>query len=391
MTIKKAGAIQSKWSIEKLGDKVNVLIGGTPPRDTPAYFTGQNLWVSIAEMTGQTIRDTKEKITDDAIKKSNVKLIPTGTTLLSFKLSIGKTAIAGVPLYTNEAIAGLIPKDKNEICDAYLFHLFNAKQIDLDNTGYKAFGKSLNSAFLKNDVQIPLPPLAIQQQIVVECEAVDTEAATVLGSIEISRNAIAELVDISFEQKHKVKKLAALVYINRYTCEPTQLGTSEFTYVDIESVGKGTGIIDFSKRIAVNDAPSRARRIAKENSVLISTVRPNLKGFAFVEKELPGCIYSTGFAIIESKNESELMGKFLYQCFMNSSALMRQMEATMGKAAYPSISKTDIENYSIPVPSLADQQRIVAETEKLGKTIADAQAVLAAAPAKKQAIMQRYL
>ena len=56
-------------------------------------------------MNGQVIYDTKEKITDDAVKHSNVKLIPAGTTLLSFKLSIGKTAIAGKDLYTNEAIA----------------------------------------------------------------------------------------------------------------------------------------------------------------------------------------------------------------------------------------------------------------------------------------------
>ena len=55
-------------------------------------------------MNGGIISDTKEKITEKAIKESNVKLIPKGTTLISFKLSIGKTAIAGADLYTNRRV-----------------------------------------------------------------------------------------------------------------------------------------------------------------------------------------------------------------------------------------------------------------------------------------------
>ncbi len=113
-----------EWQV-KLGDVVDVLIGGTPSRKNSEYFKGDNLWVSISEMNGQVIVNTKEKISDDGVEKSNVKLIPKGTTLLSFKLSIGKTAIAGKDLYTNEAIAGLIPKN-NQLLDKYLFTLFNA-------------------------------------------------------------------------------------------------------------------------------------------------------------------------------------------------------------------------------------------------------------------------
>ncbi|MDE5603490.1 MAG: restriction endonuclease subunit S, partial [Helicobacter sp.] len=90
----------SKYELVRLGEICEILIGGTPSRNNPSYFQGNNLWVSIAEMRGQIIIDTKEKITDEAIEKSNVKLIPKGTTLLSFKLSIGKTAIAGKDLYT---------------------------------------------------------------------------------------------------------------------------------------------------------------------------------------------------------------------------------------------------------------------------------------------------
>lgn len=166
--------IDSKFDIKPLGKVCNVLIGGTPSRKNGEFFKGDNLWVSIGEMNGQVINDTKEKITDEAVKKSNVKPIPKGTTLLSFKLSIGKTAIAGKKLYTNEAIAGLIPIN-NQVLDSFIYYLFKSNLIKLeDYIGDKAFGKSLNSTILKKDVKIPVPPIDVQEKIIDECKKVES-------------------------------------------------------------------------------------------------------------------------------------------------------------------------------------------------------------------------
>lgn len=112
--------------------------------------------------------------------------------MLSFKLSIGKTAIAGIDLYTNEAIAGLIPKDKNEVLDKYLFYIFNGRMVDF-TTGNKAFGKSLNSAYLNNEVKIPVPPIEIQKKIISECEAIDAEYNTSRMAIETYRQKISDI------------------------------------------------------------------------------------------------------------------------------------------------------------------------------------------------------
>lgn len=211
LTADKKIEIQSKFPLVKLGGEdgvCNILIGGTPSRKNAAYFTGNHLWVSIAEMRGQVITDTKEKITDEGIKNSNVKLIPKGTTLLSFKLSIGKTAIAGADLYTNEAIAALIPKDKKTIADKYLFSLFNGKMIDLENVGNKAFGKSLNSVYLNNEVKIPLPPLDIQNQIVYECEKVDEEYNNSRMTVEEYKKKIAEV----FERLEVISRHGGIIF-----------------------------------------------------------------------------------------------------------------------------------------------------------------------------------
>ena len=196
LTVARKVEIKSKYPLVKLGGEdgiCDIKIGGTPSRKNMAYFSGNNLWVSIAEMNGQVITDTKEKISDAGVRDSNVKLIPKGTTLLSFKLSIGKTAIAGKDLYTNEAIAALIPKNKEQISDSYLFALFNGKLIDLENIGDKAFGKSLNSSYLKDEIKIPLPPPVVQKQIVAECEKIDEEYKNSRMTIEEYKQKIAEV------------------------------------------------------------------------------------------------------------------------------------------------------------------------------------------------------
>ena len=101
------------WKQGRLGDICSIEIGGTPSRGIEAYWDSahdtSNVWVSIRDMNQRLITGSAEQISDLGVTKSNVKLQQPGTVLLSFKLSIGRVAIAAVPLFTNEAIAGLSP------------------------------------------------------------------------------------------------------------------------------------------------------------------------------------------------------------------------------------------------------------------------------------------
>lgn len=140
-------------------------IGGTPLRSNNKYYdNGKNLWVSVRELNGGYIFDTKEKITDLGVKKSSVKLFEKGTILFSFKLSIGKTAIAGNPLYTNEAIAGILSKNNDLLNNKYLYYYLTIN--DFSKFGSGIIGKgSLNKKSLKQ-IKIPIPSLERQQEIV---------------------------------------------------------------------------------------------------------------------------------------------------------------------------------------------------------------------------------
>lgn len=148
----------------KLGDLFEIQIGKTPSRANQNYWTnGLYNWLSIADMNqGKYLDRTKEKINDLAVKESNIKLILENTVVLSYKLSIGKVGITKKSMFTNEAIASLIPLNNNIDIN---FLYWALQHIDLmANTDRAAMGQTLNKAKLK-EIKIPLPSLSEQKCI----------------------------------------------------------------------------------------------------------------------------------------------------------------------------------------------------------------------------------
>jgi type I restriction enzyme M protein len=127
-----------------------IIIGFTPDRDDDAYwFGGKNIWVKVGDITDEEmyINNSSEKITNLEIKQA--KLLPKDTLLFSFKLSIGKVAIAKTPLYTNEAIAGLIIEDP--VIRKYLYYILPTLDYE---TNRATKGETLNTNSVGN-IEIP--------------------------------------------------------------------------------------------------------------------------------------------------------------------------------------------------------------------------------------------
>ena len=155
--------------VRTLGEVCKFDIGGTPSRSNNEYYeNGNNLWASVRELNGGYIYDTKEKITDLGVKKSSVKLFAKDTILFSFKLSIGKTAIVGNPLYTNEAIAGILSKNNDLLSNKYLYYYLTINDFSKLGSGILGNG-SLNKKSLEQ-LKIPIPSLERQKAIVEYCE-----------------------------------------------------------------------------------------------------------------------------------------------------------------------------------------------------------------------------
>lgn len=382
------GAISSRYDIVQLGGPngvCNILIGGTPSRKNIEYYNnGTNLWVSISEMEGQVIYDTKEKITDEAVRHSNVKLIPTGTTLLSFKLSIGKTAIAGKDLYTNEAIAGLIPKDAKKVENKYLFYLFNGQLINLSNSGYKAFGKSLNSTYLNSELFIPLPPLAIQQQIVRECEAVDEEYNTSRMTIETYRKKISDIFDrLEVVAKSKSGGVIRIGDICEYATLRIAYSTiNKESYVSTDNL-----LQDCEGMVEYDGIPTTDTVVEYcKGDILLSNIRPYLKKLWLADRN-GGC--SPDVLVIRVKDE-RIIPEYLYNTLRRQQFFDYVMTDVKGMKM-PRGNKDHILRFQIPLIGREEQMSIIEKVREYESIISEARRLMQSCPQRKRDILQKYI
>ena len=149
----------------KLKDAFNLQMGKTPSRADLSLWGGNNKWISIADIGSakKHISSTKECITDEGVSRSGIKVVPEGTVIMSFKLSIGKTAIVSEDMYTNEAIMAFIDNGTYCIDPNYLYHLCCGT--DWTQGGNKAvMGLTLNKATL-SEMEIELPTIEEQREI----------------------------------------------------------------------------------------------------------------------------------------------------------------------------------------------------------------------------------
>ncbi len=163
-----------EWEVKRLGEICEIGMGRTPPRLSPDYWGRGHTWLSIADLRAKVVSESKEEIT--ALAASAMQLIPKGTLLMSFKLSIGRLCFAGRDLYTNEAICGFKGLKANA---DFLYYV-------LGRTDFSLYGKqavkgcTLSSESLKQ-VEVPFPAETEQSAIATLLSDMDAE----IGALEV--------------------------------------------------------------------------------------------------------------------------------------------------------------------------------------------------------------
>ena len=162
--------IPDSWMWTRFSQIVSFELGKTPDRHTDKFWSnGIYPWFAISDLQERsTVSSAKEKISATALKEKFAgKLVPQGTLLMSFKLTVGRTSILGVDAVHNEAIISVFPIISDK--DATRNFLFNTLSLIVEyvETTDAIKGATLNSSKLSS-MFVPLPPLAEQIRIVNE-------------------------------------------------------------------------------------------------------------------------------------------------------------------------------------------------------------------------------
>ena len=155
--------IPNGWVWARMGQIGDWGAGSTPSRSNPNYYNGKILWLKTGELNNGIVFDTEEKITEKAFQECSLRINKVGNVLIAmYGATIGKLAIAGKELTTNQACCGCSPYLIN---NWYLFYFLMASREQFIKRGEGGAQPNISRVKLVEHL-IPLPPLSEQQRIV---------------------------------------------------------------------------------------------------------------------------------------------------------------------------------------------------------------------------------
>ena len=281
----------------------------------------------------------------------------------------------------------LIGKSLEETC--FIYYFLKANQDMLFNLQKGAAQPHVYANDLKQ-VRIPLPPKALRQKIVAECQKIDAEAQDAEVKIAELKEDINEIVaDI----KGKTTKLGTIAQFKN------GLNYKEATIGDTVSI---VGVADFKdtkspkwdevKTITISDNVDDSYLLHKNDLV---TVRSNgsreLVGrFMLIDKEPEERTTFSGFSIRVRIVSDEVDSEFLY--YLLSSANIRQRLTTGSNGAnIKSLNQDLLSNLEIPLPSLSEQKNVIDKIGAIESQIASLKAICDEAVDRKKAVLHREL
>ena len=161
--------IPLNWQWTRMGTIGDWGSGSTPQRGNPAYYGGDILWLKTGELNNGIVYDSEEKITDKALQECSLRLNKIGDVLIAmYGATIGKVAIAGREMTTNQACCGCTPY---QIYNKYLFHFLIASKDAFIKKGEGGAQPNISREKLIHHL-IPIPPIQEQYRIVEKLEFV---------------------------------------------------------------------------------------------------------------------------------------------------------------------------------------------------------------------------
>lgn len=346
----------SKYKMFKLEDICDIYNGSTPLRSDKSYWENGTInWFTIEDIReqGRIIKSTRQKVTEKALRETSIKLLPKNSVLLCCTASIGEYALTNIELTTNQQFNGLVVKDEynNLVNPKYLFYIASQFKQELERLGGQTSFKFVSIKNLKS-IQIPLPPIEIQEQIVAELESYQK---IIDGARQIVENYRPT---ICFDEQWKVVKLGSIAKLTYgYTATAQEAGSARLIRItDISPAGL---INNFNQKyVDLND--QNTEYVLKRGDIIVARTGATFGKTAIFDYEYPA-VYAS-FLIKIDFIQRDVLNKF-YWIFAQSPKYWDQAGQLVGGGAQPQFNANAISKIEVPIPPIEVQKNIISKVE----------------------------
>ncbi len=403
------GVIPENWEYAQFQDVLDGFTSGmTPYRGNPEYYKGNIRWITSGELNYNIIEDTHEKITLEAVKKTNLKILPKGTFLMAItgleaEGTRGSCGLVGAEATTNQSCMALFSTEKMIV--EYLYH-FYVKYGNLLAFKYCQGTKQQSyTAKIVKILPIVYPPNIKEQKAIAEALS-DTDRlitsfeALIEKKENIKTATMQQLLTgkkrlDGFSEEWKTYPLSSVAWFQ----EGPGVRKYQFTKNGIKLLN-GTNIYkgdikleSTDKYISYSEAYGVYKHfLADENDIVIACSGITIEKFedkiAFVKKEhLPFCMNTSTmrFKIIKKLNRY-----FLYY-FLMSSEFKKQIGGKATGSAQLNFGPSHVKKVYITLPPIEEQQAIAQILSDMDKEIEALKTKLKKIKAIKKGMMQELL
>ena len=361
------------WQTKNLGDLCEIELGKTPARANSAYWdekreTG-NVWLSIADLLeakDKIVVDSKEYVSDKGA--AICKLVPKGTLLVSFKLTLGRLAFTGRDVFTNEAIAALTIVNERELSKEFLFYcLCFFDWVKAAENDVKLKGMTLNKAKLKV-MPVSFPPLAEQQRIVGLLDEAFESLAAAKANAETNLHNARALFDSHlhavFTQRGPEWVEKKLEEIGRTQTGSTPKTSDQSNYGDFISFVKPgdfntDGSLDYDKD-GLSESGAEGARKVPAGSVLMVCIGATIGKCGYCDQDV-----TTNQQVNALTPSDGSSNRFIYYQMLTETFQRKVIHAS-GQATLPIINKSKWSALSVWLPpKVAEQKKIASKLDAL--------------------------
>jgi type I restriction enzyme M protein len=362
---REGAASNHSFPLVSLGEKslFRVESGGTPKSDVEEYWSGGIPWATLVDLPAtdfiSEIIATKRTISDKGLRESSAKMIPANSVVVSTRATIGRIAINRVPIATNQGFKNIVIEDSARAVPEYVALALTklVPTMQAWATG-GTFAEISKSKFC--ELQLPLPPLEVQKEIVAEIEGYQKVINGARSVLDNYRPHIPIHPDWPMVELGEAAQVTSGYSFNsKDFAEGNPIKS-----IKIANVGVREFVTDDESNLPAEFCEKYPEVVVHSGELVITLTRSIISTglkVAVVPPAYHRSLLNQRVASIRAK-ENRSDNKFIYFSLCSGSAYV-YIEEMARSLMQPNLSIVDLKKLEIPLPPLATQQAIVAEIE----------------------------